>query len=85
MNKILMVTRSIVLISLFILSCGRSQEQDVQNMNERTAVPVEVVKVELNILRRVRRNRRNEQSTGWLRGAAPKGGSEHGGQECQPD
>jgi len=53
MNKILMVTRSIVLISLFLFSCGRSQEQDVQDMNERAAVPVEVVKVELNTLRHI--------------------------------
>ncbi|MCD6297447.1 MAG: efflux RND transporter periplasmic adaptor subunit [Deltaproteobacteria bacterium] len=46
MKKIFMETRSIILLSLFLFSCGQTQEQDVKEMSESMAVPVRVVTVE---------------------------------------
>jgi len=53
MKKIFKMSRGIILISFLLVSCERSQDQNTQEMNERTAVPVEVVKVELNTLRHI--------------------------------
>jgi len=53
MKKILRETRSIILLSLFLFSCGHSKEQDVKEMNKSIAVPVEVVTVESHTISHV--------------------------------
>lgn len=53
MKKIFIMARSIALISFFLVSCDRSEDQNTQEMNESAAVPVEVVEVELNTLRHI--------------------------------